>query len=519
MSAQTFSRAGDDEVINAFKRLPDATEWHHPNSWMTGGNIQLSREFATFAKEDPRRARQVISRLEPAFGARAAGYALEAMAESAEPTLIIGLFLELAERAFDGEEFRGSAARAIERLVNRNVAIDDRVVAVLEGWLQAPPPADSGEGTVVKSKDDGLTPPAEKEHEANKDARSVLWDNRGISILPHGNYPVLEALTRVLLARPDHDRLLDLLDRHLANPENPNVWRSLLYLLVYLRPSCAEALAAFLGRLFQNYPDLAHTWEATHLLAYAQWTIPDFVRDALATLAQSADPRVRQAYGELIALVAILQPELDWAPQSLKAIIDDPSRSDERLGAAFSAVNLWNQDGKRAAASQLLIALIPEADQRIWSAVFDLFRLIDELMPERDTIAFLTSVAEHIGGAPRLNPTFVVERLETLLPHEAPLVAKIAQGIVDGWREELGDIRTGTATIAPQLMNLAITLHRLGPATRDVGTSLFEDLLRIDAHLARQTLYEIDNRFQEVRRPIRPRLQRRSSRRQQRGGR
>jgi len=113
----------------------------------------------------------------------------------------------------------------------------------------------------------------------------------------------------------------------------------------------------------------------------------------------------------------------------------------------------------------------------------------------------------------------VVERLETLLPHEAPLVAKIAQRLVAAWRDERGDIRTGTATIAPQLVDLAITLHRLGPTTRDAGTRLFEDLLRIDAYQARQTLDEIDNRFREVPRPIRPRLPRRSSRPQQRGGR
>ena len=72
-------------------------------------------------------------------------------------------------------------------------------------------------------------------------------------------------------------------------------------------------------------------------------------------------------------------------------------------------------------ASQLLIALMPEADQRIWFAIFDLFLLIDELTPEPDTIAFLTSIAEHIGGAPRLNRTFVVERLETLASPRSPI--------------------------------------------------------------------------------------------------
>src|SRR5258705_13884491 len=115
-------------------------------------------------------------------------------------------------------------------------------------------------------------------------------------------------------------------------------------------------------------------------------------------------------------------------------------------------------------------------------------------------------------AAPRLNSTFVVDRLETLLPHEAPLVARVVQGLVDKWREELGDIRTGTAATAPQLVNLAVTLHRLGPTTREVGTRLFEQLLDIDAYTARGTLDEIDNRFRPERAIQRPRLPRRARR-------
>jgi hypothetical protein len=59
---------------------------------------------------------------------------------------------------------------------------------------------------------------------------------------------------------------------------------------------------------------------------------------------------------------------------------------------------------------------------------------------------------------------------------------------------------------ASRLVDLAVTLHRLGPETREVGTTLFEQLIGIDAYEARQTLDEIDNRFQEAARA--PRLRR-----------
>ena len=84
------------------------------------------------------------------------------------------------------------------------------------------------------------------------------------------------------------------------------------------------------------------------------------------------------------------------------------------------------------------------------------------------------------------------------------------------WRGELGDIRTGTATAAPQLTDLALTLHRLGGASRQSGVNLFEAMIEIDAHGARETLAEIDGRFGPLQAARRQRLPRR---RRPRGGR
>ncbi len=253
------------------------------------------------------------------------------------------------------------------------------------------------------------------------------------------------------------------------------------------------------------------TREAVQLLAHGQWWAPDMVREVLAAWL-SDTVRMRQAYGELVALFALVQPKLEWASEALDAIVEKADRGDTRVGAAFSAVNLWKEPNHRHSATELLVRLIPQADHRIWHAVFDLFRIVDELMPDSDTVLLLTVIADNIEGAGPVNANFVVERLQTLLPHEAMLVARLTQGLVTNWREDLGDIRTGISVAGSELIDLAVTLHRLGPETRDAGTRIFEDLLFIDAWAARQTLDEIDSRFRSEHVPVRRRLQRRSAR-------
>jgi hypothetical protein len=112
--------------------------------------------------------------------------------------------------------------------------------------------------------------------------------------------------------------------------------------------------------------------------------------------------------------------------------------------------------------------------------------------------------------------SFVVERLQGLLPYEAELIASVAEKLVAAWRTELGDIQTSTAAAAPQLTDLALTLHRLGGKTRQAGVSLFEAMIEIDAYGARDTLAEVDGRFGAHRVTPRQRLPRRKKTRAKR---
>ena len=152
------------------------------------------------------------------------------------------------------------------------------------------------------------------------------------------------------------------------------------------------------------------------------------------------------------------------------------------------------------------------SDDATWAAIVDLFRIVDEVTPTPEWIAVLQAIAEQIPLKASFNSTFVIERLQSLLPHRASLVAKISIALASKWSGELGDMRTGTAAVAPELVDIAITLHRLGPQTRQAGLELFEKLLTINAYTARETLDQIDNRFRENAPTARPRLPRRTRR-------
>jgi hypothetical protein len=510
MDAAAIGRASDEAVLSAFQELPDSTGWGHPRHWGKGGNIQLARAFADFAKTAPARAQRLIAQFAPGTGERAAGYAVDAIAEAGEPALVSGLVLDLAKRGFDGQEFRVSTARAIERLVDRRIPIGDEVIAMLDGWLLVEAVDESANKNAAEG--DGEVDTAATEQPVDDDAahESLLWGHGGISFQPGGDYPVLEALVRARLARHESDQIIDSLTAYLQRSKDARIWENLLRVLVYLQPGTGDRRGEFFKALLRGLPQLTGSKASAYLLAHIHWYAPEVVAADLVRWKTWPQRGARQGFGELATLVALAQPNLDWPRDWLSEIETDASLVDARAGAAMSAVNLWVDLKHRAVATDLLVRLLATGEKGVWSAVFDLFRLVDELTPEDQTIRLLRAISKHVATAPRLSGTFVVERLGSLLPHEAELVGHISGGLVKMWRDQLSEVSTSTAIAAPELIDLAATLHRLGPATRELGLNLFEQLVEIDAYHARQMLDEIDNRFRDSAASARPRLRRRT---------
>ena len=502
LDATAMARAKDEHVINAFRKLPDETGHNHPKRIMAGGNVQLSSAFADFSKEHPKRAINVLKALEPKTGTRAAAYALEAMSEGTAPSLVLNLLHDVVERRFGNEEFRKYASGAIAKLVERKVGIDDKTVAILESWLAELITDDETEPEAAM----GSTP--DKPEEEDCTHRSMLWGHGGISRMPSGDSSVVVALVGILLAREDLDRLYRTLDAYLDRCKDPQAWDCVLEVLP--RPSQDEAPPRedFLKRLFAEVPWLVESKAAVNTVSTSHRWSSTFSDSQLDRWKDSERASARQTYGEVVAMTSLMDPSLSWARTRQEELVDDATLKEARAGAALTAAYLWRHPGVRPRAARVLVALLRGDDPDVWKGVSKIFRMVDELTPDEPTIALLGAIAGKPGNALRTNANFVAERLATLLPHEAELVARAAESLISDWRKELGDTQTTTAMAAQELVDLAVTLHRLGPSTREVGTRLFEELLEINALEARQTLDKLDSRFREQRATQRPRLAR-----------
>ena len=261
-------------------RLPDATEWDNPRGWMKGGNVQLSREFASFAKANPERAFKIITKLDPQFGTRAAGYALAELGEVAGTATFEHAILDLECRGFAGEEYRGSIARGLERVLLRDQPLSDEIVELLSRWLSEPSDPETEVDVEGNDEESLLDTGAEETKRSSHDV-SVLWGMGGFSVLPHGNYPILEVLARVYLQRKLPDQLVELFQRHLTEGDDVRVWGAMLRFVQYVRPDDPTKFRAFLTELFRRYPGLQTSREAAILLAHLQWVIPGFVENVL----------------------------------------------------------------------------------------------------------------------------------------------------------------------------------------------------------------------------------------------
>ena len=509
MSADAIGRASDEDVINAFGALPDATGWDNPKRWMKGGNVQLSRAFADFSKQNSDKAIQIIGRFTPEIGTRAAGYAIDAMAEKESAALLLPVIHDLDGRGFVGEEYRGSVARAIEKLINRDFEIDDKTLEMLRHWLASPDEITepSKEKTADLTSDDDLD-----NKDENEQAESILWGMGGLSILPHGNFPILETVTRILLERKDYAQLITILTNHLDKTDDQKVWAALMRLFPYIHGENGQ-LTKFYRALFDKYPGLTHNRETAILLAHIHWILPELVRELLGQWQGSEHKFVQQLFGELGTLVWLMQPKLDWPSTFINAILTTEAAAPARTGATFAAIHVWAETDNKERAADLLQKLIKNSSDDTWKAAIDIFRLVDDITPDDDWVKILQAISEEIPNHKTFNSTFIIDRLQSLLPHESSLVASIAKALVAKWEAELGDLRTGTAAIAPELVDIAITLHRLGSDTREPGLEIFESLLSINAYTARETLDQVDNRFrtsQPAARMSLPRRQRRN---------
>ncbi len=516
MTAEEIGRATDEHILNAFRGLPDSTNWDHPRRRGQGGNIQLARAFAEFAKTDPARAKTLIMQLPTDSAERTASFSLRELAESTSPEIVCDLIVELSRKGFKGDEFKNYATGAIDKLIERNIHVSDAVIEILESWLKEVIEISSvclSSVELDEPEDDG----SQDNSYDDTVVKSLLWGVGRIQAVPQGEYSIVSTLILVHLSRREDKRVIDVLESYLAHSSDPVVWEHLLYFIQFLQGADSER-GRIVQAILEQVPQLVGKAATCQLLSGVQWYAPEVVESHLVKWRTWPSKAANQGYGELTALITMCQPDLIWARQWLKDIETDTSLIDARAGAAATAMSLWSNPQYRAVATETLTRLLASGERGVWVVIFDWFRIVKPIPVGSQTTQLLEAIARYIDFAPSINGTFVVSGLNSLLPYNAECVGRIAEGLIKIWQGQLSDLSTSIAMSAPELINLATTLHRLGSITQEQGLSLFESLTEIDAYEARDTLNEIDNRFRERASIMRKRLGRRFEARSKVGG-
>jgi hypothetical protein len=104
---------------------------------------------------------------------------------------------------------------------------------------------------------------------------------------------------------------------------------------------------------------------------------------------------VQQVRGELAGFISVVQPKLLWSTRMVDAILKE--RPPKGLtGVAYAAVSMWLDDSRRRACVEILKKAIPGADDRTWTAITDLFRIVDNITPAPEWSEFLAALAPFI---------------------------------------------------------------------------------------------------------------------------
>ncbi len=497
VSVEQMAKGSDEDVINIFAELTDEHGWDHPrHQWgpIKGGAIQAGRELARLAETDAERAVRLVRRLQPGLNDGPVSDVLRNLKKAGYGCNdIYALIEELSAKGFGSDSFRQAAAHTVEEAVCEACPVPESLLSVMEGWLVS-------------------VDPGSQDNSGNKERDgSLLWGHGALSSLPHGNFPVLAALSRACLVSkpPLMDRWLGILEGHLLRSESPRVWASIAWR--YLRwLNLAEPIRAqaFLDHLFLDYPTVLGTVEGIHLMAYFQyWITPDHARRWLDHMEQVGGQGV-QGYGEVLMLRHALFPAEEWPRLRVRELTasTEEGTAKQRAGIAYAVVHLWSEPGHRNLAHGYLLQLLGSQEEHVLHALANIF-LTQSLFPDQPTRELLDGLCTHRALLRDQRAEHLGEHLEALVEAEPERVARLCQAVLDEAGEAMGNLATSWYLSGEPFTAIALALQDMGEPHRGAGLALFERMLEFNLPQARELTLSLDKRMPNLTNP--PRASRR----------
>ena len=480
MSAEQMEKAQDDHIVNLFEELIDSTEDNHPRNWMAGGAVQAARELAKLAKKDIHRALGIVQRLRPEIHEVPVGQVVEAMSETSLSVNELNEFiLQSDARGFGTIGFRTAVARALERHAGGSIGLPDSALNLLERWLRDVPKGPRTKARVVSEELSGEPP---------------FLDCAGGGFgLPDGSYAILDTLLVALLSRkpPDTARFVRILTEHVERDEDPVIWKTFAYRLHWLRICDRAAAGEFLDKLLARYPEALEWRAGVELVAIAsRWVDPVQCERWIRVLDDSPWRFAKHAQGELVAFQSLKYGAPEWAHRELNRMLSE-APAEYQIGVAHAASYLWHDALRRDFVAPVVVELLirgnPVLDEAILRGIE-----FDELVGDSNSVAVLQTLVEREQVLPAKQLPSLVFWVTKHLHVRPDLVERFAQRAASQIAANPEEFQTLGWSLTP-LVQISVSLQRL-PAYRQCGLDLFEKLLGMNLHGAREVMEELDKR-------------------------
>lgn len=493
ISKEQMLTKADDEILKIIEENPTADRsmrnwveveggWEEP-----GGAAAVGHEIAEMVKDDTARAKQLIAYLIRNESEEAATQAVSNFADAnGSDDEVIAFMRELALLNPKSESLRSNIGYVLYRRCRPVVGLPDEICKLLDEWLTEP--WTTKEKKVV---DDDLP----IEHEENKELESVLWSRGGWTTFSQPFFPLLALTNGYLMRKPAAcnawlNSISLLLDAGLPT----DTWKSFCPELRWIRLSkCDKVLGPTLvTKLFDQYPSIRKSTEGIRLIAFVEDLLPlSFIQDFLTTLRQSKQFKARQAFGELIAIIALREHHSPWASAQLQSELgscENRETSDEAvaIGLAFAASNLWKDPQARTQAAVVLCRLIPFANDNIAHAIETVFWTSDTFSIDEPAEQLFQAFAENPAIFTSMAVANLVHNLVPVAAHKRKLALDICSAILRTRQPDNDLFEAG-----PDMVKIAMTLQRF-PDTRTEGLSLLEEMLRTGLDDAFRVLRDID---------------------------
>jgi len=488
MSNQAMERATDDQIMGMLDAVHDRSDdWRRHGGRLTGGVTQLAQAFGGFAAACPARALNMIeTRFVAERHTQAAGSALMelARADGADPERVRALIHDLVRRGFGDENWHNYAAWAFSSLAGRLHGLNTDDLALIDRWIVRDPNI-IAEQTARRIENEAKNAEQNARHRQKPVLPSpMLFGLSGGSIiLPQRNYSLLAAIADGLLERPepDLDSWVAVLERHVDDPEDPEIWATLLR--HYANPLWwveRGRAQGFFDALIARHPMIFAPARMVGTLWNMRSLFSSQTQEAIVGTWLGGDDLQQQAAGEYLGGVMIVDHPKGVFASLSQDVLEGPSPA--RLGYIFSAAAAWREQTAqlRGPAHAILMSAGAFADANEAIALTYALSLRREpLLPDTYTRELLALVAGRRDLLAAANGRSLIDGLQGLLLQpgfDADILA-VVEGLA-ALTHERGQRGLGDG----DLVQIAIALQRNDGPERAKAMDVYEQLLDAEAY-------------------------------------